>query len=178
MRVCTLSFLFFCAVMDGHLEENTLHALFGRRLPISPPRLCGMCTCQRAFYVNTCLRMHLHSHLACECACARAGIECAICPRGGQKAPHLQEICREHRCHLEKREQRGRGDETENRGVAPLHPRTLLFQAFLIISRKKGEQCAAHTHTHSLGAAQSALSAKQKKEKNQRAERRGEGGTG
>ncbi len=85
----------------------------------------------------------------------------------GSKGPHLQEICREHHCHLEKREQREIRDETENRGIS-LHPQTLLFQAFLIISRKKGTIHSTHTHRSSTVSSFS----KHKKKKNQRVEAR------
>lgn len=90
--------------------------------------------------------------------------------------PHLQEICRDHRCHLEKREQRmRRGDETDFRGVL-LCPQTLFFQAFLITLRGR-EQCSAQTlRTPSKSSTVSSFSA-QKKERNQSLEeRRAEGG--
>ena len=79
------------------------------------------------------------------------------------------------------REQRGRRDETENRGVA-LHPQTLLFQAFLIILRKKEGNNTHHTHTRSLGALAESSTvssfSKQKKEeksKSREARRRRDG---
>lgn len=48
-------------------------------------------------------------------------------------------------CRSENRERR---DETENRGVT-LHPQTLLFQAFLVIVKKGGNNAQ---HRHSLRA--------------------------
>lgn len=100
-----------------------------------------------------------------------------ILPEKVSNGPHLWEICREHCCHLEKWKTESEGrDETDNRGVS-LCPQTLLFQAFLITLQKKGTMCSIDTHLeHSVRAAQSALSANRRK-KNQRAERQGEGGT-
>lgn len=75
-------------------------------------------------------------------------------------------------------ENRGRRDETENRGVS-LHPQTLLFQAFFIILKEKGTMHGTDTRLeHSLRAAQSALSANRRKRKikdNRGEEREGRG---
>ncbi len=109
--------------------------------------------------------MHLHSHLSVYVCVHRD--ECAICPSGGQKA-HTCRRSAESITVIWRSENRERRDETENRGVS-LRSQTLLFQAFLIILRKTGNNT---WHTHSLGALTESSTvssfSKQKKEKNQR----------
>lgn len=183
--VCHVEFFLLDAFLVCHLMVNNgvfrfwprgwecaLRALFDRWLPISFPCLCSICMCS-SLCVNVwackCLCTHLHSHTVCVCL---QRDECAISPRGGQKA----HTCRRSAESItEKQEQRERRDETENRGVS-LCPQTLLFQAFLIISRKSG---TIHTHILTWSTHQHRQLFQQIEEgENQRVERWGEGGMG
>lgn len=89
---------------------------------------------------------------------------CAICPRGGQKTHTCRRSAQSITVIWSSKNRESR-DETENRGVS-LRPQTLLFQAFLIILRKKGTIHSTQTDFGGLTESSTVSSfSKQKKEK-------------
>lgn len=108
--------------------------------------------------VHVCARIQTHILM---CTCVQRWM-CNLSQRGS-KGPHLQEICREHHCHLERREQREREEmkqRTEGSHSAPRHCYFKLFSSYW------GTIHCTHAHLeHSLRAAQSALSANRRKRK-------------
>lgn len=141
--------------------ENTLHAIFGKRLPILFPCLCSICTCY-SLYVNvfacTCLHPHLHSNLSVWVYMHRDDFE--VHSRGGQKA----HTCRRSAESItiiwrsENRETEEMKQRTEGSHSAPRHCYFKLFSSYW----GRREQFTAHTL---IEATQSALSANRRKRK-------------
>lgn len=88
----------------------------------------------------------------------------------GSKGPHLQEICRKHQCHVDKREQREKRDETENRGShsTPGHCYFKLFSS----NWGRGEQCTTHTLTRRAHWEQLSLLFKKRQERKKKSKSR------
>lgn len=184
LRACSRAYVcsrveFFFAVIDGrlvcHLMVNNGIFRFSLRgwkthcmlylAFLSHFQACTVYARARAFMIMF-EHVHSHSHLSVHVCVHRD--ECAICPRGGQRPTPAGDLQRAS-LHKEKRWNR------EQRGLTP--PPDIVISSFSHHIEERRERTIHSTHTLLRSSTVSSFS-KQKKEKNQRAERRGEGGTG